>query len=178
MLSMGLRSSAHICQRLKNSLAYMYRNLGFDIVNYLDDFAGVEIKQGIDRAFFKLKSLLSACGIEESEHKAYAPSTRMEFLGIVCDSVFKLRLEISDNRILEITNLIIKWNKKTKATKREIQSLVGKLNFIGCCVKPGRIFISRILNWLRDIYDEKGTVLIPKIIKKRFRVVGQIFSNI
>ena len=178
MLSMGLRSSAHICQRLKNSLAYMYRNLGFDIVNYLDDFAGVEIKQGIDRAFFKLKSLLSACGIEESEHKAYAPSTRMEFLGIVCDSVFKLRLEISENRILEITNLIIEWNKKTKATKREIQSLVGKLNFIGCCVKPGRIFISRILNWLRDIYDEKGTVLIPKIIKKRFRVVGQIFSNI
>jgi hypothetical protein len=159
MLSMGLRNSAHICQRITNSLAYMYRNLGFDIVNYLDDFAGVEIKQGVDRAFFKLKSLLSACGIEESEHKAYAPSTRM-------------------NRILEITNLIIEWNKKTKATKREIQSLVGKLNFIGCCFKPGRIFISRILNWLRDIYDEKGTVLIPKIIKKRFRVVGQIFSNI
>jgi hypothetical protein len=63
--------------------------------------------------------------------------------------------------------LLREWNKKTKATKREIQSLVGKLNFIGCCVKPGRIFISRILNWLRDIYDEKGTVLIPKIIKKK-----------
>jgi len=122
--------------------------------------------------------LLSACGIEESEHKAYAPSTRMEFLGIVCDSV-KLTLEISDNRILEIKNSLREWNEKTKATKSEIQSLVGKLNFIGCCVKPGRIFISRILNWLRDIYDEKGTVLIPKIIKKkRFRVVGQIFSNI
>ena len=101
MLSMGLRSSAHICQRLTNSLAYMHRNLGFEIVNYLDDFAGVEIKQDVDRAFFRLKSLLSACGIEESEHKAYAPSTRMEFLGIVCDSV-KLTLEISDNRILEI----------------------------------------------------------------------------
>jgi hypothetical protein len=45
--------------------------------------------------------LLSACGIEESEHKAYAPSTRMEFLGIVCDSV-KLTLEISDNRIASL----------------------------------------------------------------------------
>jgi hypothetical protein len=56
----------------------------------------------------------------------------MEFLGIVCDSVFKLTLEISDNRILEIKNLLSEWNKKTKATKREIQSLVGKLNFIGC----------------------------------------------
>ena len=177
MLSMGLRSSAHICQRLTNSLAYMYRNLGFEIVNYLDDFAGVEIKQDVDRAFFKLKSLLSACRIEESEQKVYAPSTRMEFLGIICDSV-KLTLEISDNIILEIKNLLREWNEKTKATKREIQSLVGKLNFIGSCVKAGRIFVSRILNWLRNMYDEKVTVLIPKIIKKRFRVVGQMFSNI
>ena len=32
MLSMGLRSSAHICQRLTNSLAYMHRNLGFETV--------------------------------------------------------------------------------------------------------------------------------------------------
>ena len=177
MLSMGLRSSAHICQRLTHSLAYMYRNLGFEIVNYLDDFAGVEIKQDVDRAFFKLKSLLSACRIEESEHKVYAPSTRMEFLGIVCDSV-KLTLEISDNIILEIKNFLREWNEKKKAAKREIQSLVGKFNCIGSCVKPGRIFVCRILNWLRDIY-EKVTVLIPKIIiKKRFRVVGQIFSNI
>jgi hypothetical protein len=71
--------------------------------------------------------LLSACGIEESEHKAYAPSTRMEFLGIVCDSVFKLTLEISDNRILEIKNVLREWNKKTKATKREIQSWLVSL---------------------------------------------------
>lgn len=107
--------------------------------------------------------MLIACGIEESEHKAYAPSTSMEFLGIVCDSVM-LTLEISDNRMLDIKNLLREWNEKTKATKREIQSLVGKLNFTGCCVKPRIIFISIILNWLRDIYDEKGTELIPKII--------------
>ena len=69
--------------------------------------------------------MLSACGIEESEHKAYAPSTRMEFLGIVCDSV-KLTLEISGNRILEIKSLLREWDEKPKATKRTIQSLVGK----------------------------------------------------
>lgn len=103
--------------------------------------------------------MLSACGIEESEHKVYAHSTslRMVFLGIVCDSV-KLTLEISDNKILEINNLLIEWNEKTKATKRDIQSLVGKLNFIGFCDKPGRSFISRNLNWLRDIYEEKDSV--------------------
>jgi hypothetical protein len=35
-------SAAHICQRVTNAVSYMYRLLGFDIVNYLDDFAGVE----------------------------------------------------------------------------------------------------------------------------------------
>jgi hypothetical protein len=39
---MGLTSAAHICQRVTNAVSYMYRLLGFDIVNYLDDFAGVE----------------------------------------------------------------------------------------------------------------------------------------
>ena len=42
VLSMGLTSAAHICQRVTNAVSYMYRLLGFDIVNYLDDFAGVE----------------------------------------------------------------------------------------------------------------------------------------
>ena len=37
VLSMGLRSAAQVCQRLTNAIAFIYRSLGFDIINYLDD---------------------------------------------------------------------------------------------------------------------------------------------
>ena len=42
VLSMGLRSAAQVCQRLTNAIGFIYRSLGFDIIDYLDDFAGVE----------------------------------------------------------------------------------------------------------------------------------------
>ena len=53
---------------------------------------------------------------------------------------------------------------KMMASKKELQSLLGKLNFVAQCVKPGRIFISRLLNWLREISD-KGSFCIPLDLK-------------
>jgi len=165
VLSMGLRSAAQVCQRLTNAIAFIYRSLGFDIINYLDDFAGVEKPLFAHKAFFELKELFLSCGIEESEQKAVAPSTRMEFLGIVCDSE-KLTLEISESRLKEMLSVVVEWDNKQLAIKREVQSLVGKLNFVGSCVKPGRIFISRLLNWLRSIYSVEGKVLVPEFVKQ------------
>lgn len=165
VLSMGLRSAAQICQRLTNAIAYIYRSLGFDIINYLDDFAGVESPELSAKAFLELQNVLASCGIEESEHKAVGPSTRMEFLGIICDSV-KMTLEISIERLTEIDLILLEWVGKEFASKREIQSLVGKLNFVGCCVRPGRVFISRILNWLRYIYQDVKKSEVPELVKK------------
>ncbi|CAG2220944.1 unnamed protein product [Mytilus edulis] len=165
VLSMGLRSAAQICQRLTNAIAYIYRSLGFDIINYLDDFAGVEIPELSEKAFLELQNVLASCGIEESEHKAVGPSTRMEFLGIICDSV-KMTLEISIERLTDIDLILLEWVGKEFASKREIQSLVGKLNFVGCCVRPGRVFISRILNWLRYIYQDVKKSEVPELVKK------------
>ena len=55
VLSMGLRSAAQICQRFTNAVAHIYRSFGFDIINYLDDFAGVESVNHSSKAFLELK---------------------------------------------------------------------------------------------------------------------------
>ena len=36
-----------------------------------------------------------------------------------------------------------------KFTRKDLESLIGKLQFVTACVRPGRIFISRLLNALR-----------------------------
>ena len=43
VLSMGLRSSAFICQRVTNAITYMMFKVGVAILNYLDDLAGAEM---------------------------------------------------------------------------------------------------------------------------------------
>ena len=45
-----------------------------------------------------------------------------------------------------------------------MQSLLGKLNFVSQCVRPGCIFVNILLNWLREI-PEKGQISIPDDFK-------------
>ncbi|CAC5393055.1 unnamed protein product [Mytilus coruscus] len=177
VLSMGLRSAAHICQRVTNAVAFMFRQMGFDIVNYLDDFAGVESVDRADKAYIELKRLLDSCGLEESFHKAVSPSTRMEFLGIICDTS-KLLLQIPDDKLKDIQEILHFWTNKRSAKLRDIQSLVGKLNFMASCVRPGRVFMSRLLNWLRSAYDQTGYIVVPSYVQKRYIVVCQFSTSL
>ena len=73
----------------------------------------------------------------------------MEFLGNTVDTI-RLTLEVSQDRITELDGLLDKWSSKKVYTKREIQSLIGKLSFITNCVHPGRIFLSRLIESMKN----------------------------
>ena len=64
-----------------------------------------------------------------------------------------MTMEITPERLEEIRCLVISWHGKDSASLKQVQSLLGKLNFIAACVKPSRIFVSRLLIWLRSIYN-------------------------
>ncbi|XP_053383791.1 uncharacterized protein LOC128549997 [Mercenaria mercenaria] len=79
-----------------------------------------------------------------------------------------MTMEITPERLEEITKLITIWLEKETASLKEVQQLLGKLNFIGACVKPSRIFVSRLLNWLRELYERDALQQshIPSEVKK------------
>lgn len=79
VLPMGLRSSAQICQRITTAVCYMYFQMGFSAVNYLDDFGGAEILEHAQKAYECLGELLNSCGLEESKKKSVEPTNRMTF---------------------------------------------------------------------------------------------------
>ncbi len=109
--------------------------------------------------------MLERCGIEEAKNKACPPSTKMVFIGVLFDTV-KLTLEITPERLVEISALIETWLGKTEATKREPQSLIGKLSFISSCVRPGRVFIQRLLQFHRYIYKSDSQYhTLPEYLK-------------
>ena len=164
-LSMGLRSAAYICQRVTNAIRFMCQMLHIAIVNYLDDFAGAEQPDLALKSFQELGNLLVSCGIEESAEKACPPSTKMIFIGVLFDTD-ELTLSVTEERVNEILELVNTWLQKKSASLQDLQSLVGKLNFISACVHASRVFICRILNWLRLIQDKKSAQLIPAFVKK------------
>ena len=147
VLSMGLRSAAYICQRVSDSVMAIYREMGFKGVVYLDDFAGVEVSAKAEEAFEKLGGLLKELGLAESASKACKPSTSMNFLGIwFCTQT--MTMQITPDRLVEIKIELQEWEEKERATRKEMQSLIGKLSFAAKCVRPGRLFLARMLNEL------------------------------
>ena len=78
--SMELRSAAYICQRVTNAVSYICSILNFLVLNYLDDFAGAEMRYKAVKAYNELESVLLNCRLEESPEKASPPSTEMVFL--------------------------------------------------------------------------------------------------
>ena len=152
VLSMGLRSSAFICQRVTNAITYMMFQVGVAILNYLDDLAGAETPERAHIAYSLFDSVLRKAGFVESQHKACPPSTKMVFVGVLFNTE-KMTLEIAPERLKEIQSLVASWLTRKTASLKELQSLLGKLSFVCSCVRPGRVFVQRLLVFLRSIYS-------------------------
>ena len=145
---MGLRSDTLCCQRVTNLISYVCTQQGIDTVNYLDDFGGTDVWVTANLSFEGLGTVLHLAGVAESSEKTCAPATVMTFLGVQFDTE-NLTLTITPDRLAEIQALLTCWEGKEKATRLELQSLLGKLQFAAGFVRPGRIFVSRLLNFLR-----------------------------
>ena len=164
-LVMGCRSAAHICQRVTNSVAYMADQENICTINYLDDLCAVADPVSSHDKFQKLTKLLQDLGLRESVEKSVVPDTRVEFLGIMFDSVSQT-MEVTAERLQEISELLDIWSGKKRASKRELQSLLGKLVFISKCVYSSRVFISRMLATLRSLKKQNHRFKIGQQFKK------------
>ena len=122
----------------------MHKSLGHWSLNYLDDFTSAELQQHVWKSFFAMGNLLKQIGADEAPDKACAPSTRMEFLGNTFDTK-NMTIEISPDRIKEITKLLDHWLQRQVATRKQLESIIGKLSFVANCVRVGRVFISRLI---------------------------------
>jgi hypothetical protein len=147
-LVMGARSAAFLCQRVTNAVVFI--SSGKHLVNYLDDVAGCTHRDQAWEKYEEFTELLNYLGLKESVEKAVQPSSSMEFLGVWFDAPTQT-MRVTDERLEEIMTLLNDWLNKKSASKKELQSLIGKLQFVGRCVRGSRVFISRLLNTLSSL---------------------------
>ena len=162
--TMGMRSAPYIAQRITNAIAYIHRQLGYFLLNYVDDFVGAEQRDMIWAAYQALAKILEELGVETSPNKIVPPTTRLEFLGITFDSE-TMTMEISQKKMKEIKQELETWLYKTAAQRREVESLIGKLQFMAKCIRAGRIFLSRLIQSIRTM-NRKDRYNIPVEARK------------
>jgi hypothetical protein len=133
--------------------------MGYTADVYLDDFYGAEVTETAFTAFTDLQDLFNELGLQSSREKDCPPTTKMVCLGIEVDTN-TLSLRVPRDRLDELSHELTTWRSKKSYRLKELQSLLGKLSFVTACVKPGRIFMSRLLNKLRTFPTTRRTVLV------------------
>ena len=88
----------------------------------------------------------------------------MIFLGILMNSK-TCTLEIDPSKLQELKDILGRWQGKKMATLKEIQQLIGKLNFATTMVQAGRLFYSRILEFFRSMPSKGKRRISAEVIK-------------
>ena len=67
------------------------------------------------------------------------------FLGIEFDAA-KSIIRLPNDKLSELIDLVRSWHSRKKCVKRELLSLIGSLSFACKVIKPGRIFLRRLID--------------------------------
>ena len=146
----GLRTSALFMQRTSEAICFIHGKRGYLSRAYLDDFGGAESQEAhAATALDTLQTIMGELGIQEALHKVCRPATIMIWLGIIFDSE-RMTMAIPEPKMDEIMTILDVWAHKSRATQREMQSLLGLLQFVASVSPPTRIFTNRILQDLRE----------------------------
>ena len=162
-LAFGLRHSGLQGQKVTDAVSWVLRRLGlevddgkpFQVCNYSDDLGGVEASyERALAAFNKLSWLLADLGLAEAVKKAEPPSTCMTYLGVQFDTV-SMTMSVPPEKVTEIKSEIRQWARRTTISKRELQSLLGKLFWVSKVVLHSRPFMGRLLTQLSSMASIK-----------------------
>ena len=117
------------------------------LCHYVDDFFTTG-RAGCNQCQLVLDTLLQVClhlNVPIAEEKTEGPSTTMCFVGLEIDSVEQL-VRIPKSKVEEIVGKNQYLLCRKKAILKEIQSLIGSLNFACRAIRPGRPFMRRLIN--------------------------------
>ena len=100
-MPMGLRSAARCCQMVTDAINFIYFQEGYEAVNYINNFGGVDTEERAWEAFYKLGNIISEIGLQEAADKCSPPSTIMVFLGLEVNTVNRT-IRIPEDKFTEI----------------------------------------------------------------------------
>lgn len=151
-LPFGAKSSSKIFHRITQSVRRMMARRGFtDIIVYLDDFLVIgATREQCELAYDTLLQLLLGLGFSISDHKLIAPTQNLTFLGVQLDTT-ACTMTLPDDKLAELQALVIGFQNKQRANKKQLQRLAGKLNWACRVVHGGCTFLRRILDTMNAL---------------------------
>lgn len=153
VLPFGSRSSPGIFNNFADALAWILATEGgiAALIHYLDDyFMCSEDSDLLDQWMQAFIAIFAWLGVPISHEKTVHPCTCLIFLGIEIDSVAQC-IRLPKDKFDALMLSLNRWASKKKCTKKDLLSLIGSLSFAAKVVKPGRIFLRRLIDLSKTV---------------------------
>ena len=146
-LSFGARKSPIIFHRLTQAVRRMMQRRGYKaIVVFLDDFyCAAPTQQECQEVYSTLIFLLRKLGFHINWNKITDPTQRIVFLGVNIDTNTET-LWLDPSKAEELKELLTETLKHKRATRKQLESLAGKLNWAANVILWGRLHLRTIYN--------------------------------
>ena len=84
-------------------------------------------------------------GVPLAPEKTVGPATVLQFAGITLDSV-RQEARLPEDKLLKCRAMLLNFQARRSVRLKELQSLIGLLNFTCLVVVPGRAFLRRMID--------------------------------
>ena len=170
-LPMGARSACQLFEKFSSAIEFMTKEEGVVyITHYLDDFFIVNATHSTCQS--DLKKFFTVCEDTNTplvKHKTLGPSQNLSFVGFEIDTISET-VRLPQDKINKCKMSIVWLLDRSKSTLKDLQSLLGLLNFACTVVVPGRAFLQRLYGLTIGVSKPYFYIRITQEAKKDLRL--------
>ena len=156
-LPFGISSATQGVQRTSNALCELtetlhlttFKELWDLLLAYIDDFCGFAPNEL--QAFYLMNAFFTLCndlGVLIAGNKIRGPARNVRMLGFIFDFPSQT-LSIPDDKIGKVKDMIAEILERRYTWRKELQSLLGKLQWMAQVLFPSRIMLRHLYNDLK-----------------------------
>ena len=120
--------------------------------------------------------MCSYLGVPIVQEKTVGPFNMMQFAGITLDSV-RQEARLPEDKVRKCQLLLYHFYTRRKVTLRELQSLLGLLNFTCSVAVTGRAFLRRMIDLTKGIQRPHHRIRLTKETKYDVQVWLSFIQN-
>ncbi|XP_073485049.1 uncharacterized protein [Aquarana catesbeiana] len=153
-LTFGSKSSPWLFDTFAQSLSWILSQHAScqKVIHYLDDFLLIEKPNEPPVDLNSLRTIFHNLNVPLADKKVEGPAQIVTFLGIILNT-HTMQASLPPDKLTPIRTVIHTFTNTQGCTKKQLQSLLGMLNFAIRIIPQGRSFVSRLLVFLSQVQD-------------------------
>ena len=150
VLPFGLSTAPWSFNRVTKPVKRCLRSQGILVLSFLDDFLNLAPRLQITANTNKTVSLLGKLGFQVNwEKSCLVPSQRVVYLGVILN-LDDLSLSLPMEKVQQLLVYAHKVQETDFLSRRDLERLVGFLNFTADFLPLGRLYLKPIIHWLNQ----------------------------